>query len=138
MNRDVVEVDNISFQIGEKLILDDVSFKVTEGEYLSIIGPNGAGKTTLLKIIANITKSGAGDISIYGTRLTSYDQKSLAKLVSYVPQGAGALFPFSVYEFVMMGRYPHLSSFTPISIEDRKEVDKALELTETTELRKTM
>ena len=136
MKNSVVDVEHVSFQIGDKLILDDVSFNVCEGEYLSIIGPNGAGKTTLLKLVANILKNQTGDISICGKRLTAYDQKTLAKLISYVPQGAGALFPFTVYEFVMMGRYPHLSSFTPISSDDKDAVDKALALTDTSEFAK--
>ncbi len=126
-----VEVEQLSFEIAEKMILLDVSFRVRQAEYLSIIGPNGAGKTTLIRCLNRILRPSAGEIRIKGRRLPEYTQKELAKAVSYVPQMRGGLFPFTVREFVMLGRYPHLSPFSSVSEQDRRKVDEALELTGT-------
>ena len=134
MNNNLIEINNFSFAIGSKNILDSISLIVHEKEYLSIIGPNGAGKTTLLKCLMRIYSGGQGTITLKGVPLIEYSQKELARLISYVPQNDGRSLPFTVEEFVMMGRYPYLSPFTSLSKEDKKAVREALELTETVNL----
>jgi iron complex transport system ATP-binding protein len=129
----VIEIQHFSFRLGKKQILREVSFAVAEGEYLSIVGPNGAGKTTLLKCIDRLLTGGSGRIEICGRPLASYSQKQLARLIGYVPQGDGRGFAFTVEQFVLMGRYPYLSSFSPAGKEDQRAVREALELTGTTE-----
>ncbi len=133
MQTPVIDVRNFSFRLGKKLILREVSFSVRKGEYLAIIGPNGAGKTTLLKCIDRILPGGSGEIEVCGRPLRSYRQRELARLMGYVPQADGRVFPFTVEQFVMMGRYPYLSPFSAVSREDAQAVGEALELTGTAE-----
>lgn len=127
----VIEVRDFSFQLGRKEILREVSFAVEEGEYLTIIGPNGAGKTTLLKCLDRILTGGSGTIEICGRPLASYSQKELAQRISYVPQADGRVFPFTVEQFVLMGRYPYLSPFSTVSREDWEVVHETLDQTGT-------
>ena len=134
MTQEYIQIRNYSFSIGDKSILFDVSLTVKEGEFLSVIGPNGAGKSTLIKCLIRINTGGKGEISLAGKPLASYSQKELARLLGYVPQTDGRSLPFTVEEFVMMGRYPYLSPFTPISHEDEKAVQDALDLTGTANL----
>ncbi len=134
MNNTIITIDNFSFSIKNNIILEDVSLKVNEGDYLSIIGPNGAGKTTLLKCLIRIFTGGKGTINLAGKSLNSYTQRELAKLISYVPQSDGRSLDFTVNEFVMMGRYPYFSPFSSVSKEDREAVSEALASTETEHL----
>ena len=60
----VVEFDGISKSYGDRLLMDDVTFRVPPGAIVGIIGPNGAGKTTLFRMIAGLEKPDAGDIAI--------------------------------------------------------------------------
>lgn len=129
--RTVMEVQSYSFRIGKKLILNNLSFSIEEGEYLTIIGPNGAGKTTLLRCLDRIYTSREGVMTLYGRRLDEYSRRDLSTLLSYVPQADWRYVPFTVNEFVMMGRYPHLSPFSSISKKDRQVVHHALMLTGT-------
>lgn len=62
-----------------KTALDDVSFKVAPGEFLSIIGPSGAGKSTLLRCINRLVEPTAGKIWFHGEDLTSVSKKELRK-----------------------------------------------------------
>lgn len=78
-----VEVENLSYSYGKTVALEDISFKIHEGEKIAILGPNGAGKTTLLKCILGILKA-RGKVSVLG-RDPRRDREVL-KLVSYVPQ----------------------------------------------------
>lgn len=129
MENTIIEILKFSFSINNKAILKDISFSVKEGEYISIVGPNGAGKTTLLKCLDRIYKGGSGDIRIAGKPLGKYSQKELAQKLSYVPQADGRILPFTVYEFVMMGRYPHLNPFSSPGKRDEDAVRNALEIT---------
>jgi iron complex transport system ATP-binding protein len=127
----IIDVQSFGFSAGGTDILKDISFRVREAEYVSVVGPNGAGKTTLLKCISRIYKGGQGKICVAGKALESYNQKDLALEVSYVPQADGRHAPFSVYEFVLMGRYPYLSPFSPPSPADVAAVLEALDITGT-------
>ena len=126
----VLSLRHFSFRAGKKEILRDVSYAVHRGEYLAIVGPNGAGKTTLLKCIDRILTGGKGEIEVFGRRLETYSQKELARRISYVPQADGRIFPFTVREFVLMGRYPYLSPFSSIDKDGRRAADEAMALTE--------
>lgn len=127
----LIEIKGLSFNMGNVMILKDISFSVHEGEYVSVIGPNGSGKTTLLKCMNRIYTAQKGHISIKGISLKAYKQKDLAKLIGYVPQATNQAYPFTVYEFVLMGRYPYFSPFSPPNKQDRKAVMEALVLTNT-------
>ncbi|GAB4290420.1 MAG: ABC transporter ATP-binding protein [Myxococcota bacterium] len=126
-----VALKEFSLEISGKKILSEVSFTVEKGEYVAVIGPNGAGKTTLLKSILRITEEGSGSIEITGKPLESYSRRELAKRVAYVPQANGVPFPYTVYEFVMMGRYAYQNGFSGVSSGDKSAVESALKLTGT-------
>jgi len=134
MSTPALEVRNLSYRINGKDILQNVSFSVEAGAYLSIIGPNGAGKTTLLKCLNRIIAGAEGEILVHGLPLGQYSQAKLATEIGYVPQGGTDDLPFTVFEFVMMGRYPHLSAFTSTTKQDEKAVYLALELAGAEEL----
>lgn len=127
----VLEIDSLGCSIGRYRILDSVSFVVGRGEFISLIGPNGAGKTTLLKCLMKILPFDAGSARINGHDIQSLGQRELATYAAYVPQADSRYLPFTVEDFVMTGRYPHLSPFTACSGSDRASVREALELTGT-------
>lgn len=128
-NPEALFVAQLSFSYSHRSVLRDINFSVNTGEYVSIIGPNGSGKSTLLKCLNRIVPADSSTIKIFGRELSSFNQKELAKLIGYVPQHQGEIMPFTVDEFVMMGRYPYLDPFKTYSREDRKIVDDILNLT---------
>ena len=128
---DVIRVDRFSFRLGGKEILREVSFSVRRGQYVAIVGPNGAGKTTLIKCLDRLLTGGTGQIEICGRPLKQYRGRELARRISYVPQADGRVSPFTVEQFVLMGRYPYLSPFSAVSKEDRHAVRESMELTGT-------
>jgi iron complex transport system ATP-binding protein len=134
MTSSALDVRNLSYRVNGKAILAGVSFSVEAGAYVSIVGPNGAGKTTLLKCINRILTRAEGEIRICGMPLAHYSQAELAAQVGYVPQGGADDLPFTALEFVMMGRYPHLSPFTSTTARDERVVLDALELVGAAEL----
>jgi len=89
--------------------LNDVTFQVEPGEVLGIVGPNGSGKTSLLKLLAKIVSPQQGGLMLFGKNLVAMPQDEAARLVAFVPQDTQQLFPFTVAETVLMGRFPHRS-----------------------------
>lgn len=127
MSKPAIQISNLNLNLSGKEILSGVSLEVNRGEYVSIIGPNGAGKTSLVKCISRIYTNWSGTIEINGRDITRCSQRELARQLSYVPQAEGRALPFTVFEFVLMGRYPHLSPFTSISMADKEMVAKILD-----------
>jgi ATPase subunit of ABC transporter with duplicated ATPase domains len=76
----VVEVEGLSKAFGDKLLVDDLSFKLPPGGIVGIIGPNGAGKTTLFKMITGQEKPDKGAIRLGQTVKVSYVDQSRAHL----------------------------------------------------------
>ena len=120
-----------SFSFQNKSIVRDVSFAVEKGEYLTILGPNGAGKSTLLKCILRLHEKGraSGTITVAGRDARSYTRKELARTIAYVPQAGGRIPPFTVREFLLLGRYPHRAGLGALLPGDSDAVARALELT---------
>ncbi len=87
--------------------LNGVTFHVRDGEVLGIVGPNGSGKTSLLKLLAGMIAPQEGTLCLFGTPLPAMPQQDLARLVAVVPQDTQQVFPFTVAESVLMGRFPH-------------------------------
>jgi iron complex transport system ATP-binding protein len=131
MNKAVIEIEDLSFAISAKKILENISFSASSGQRLYIVGPNGAGKTTLLRCISRIITGFGGAITIKGKKLRDYSQKNLAKILTYVPQSLGADIPFTAGQFVLMARYPHLSPFSVVKPDDEEIVRGAMEMTGT-------
>lgn len=111
-----IEVEGLSFRYrtaDERVrawTLDHLSFHVDAGEILGIVGPNGSGKSSLLKILAGLLPTGEGDVRLGGVSLGKRSQPDIARLVAVVPQEYVQVFPFTVAETVLMGRFPHRSS----------------------------
>jgi iron complex transport system ATP-binding protein len=108
-----IEVKGLSFRYytlegrGRMWTLDHLSFHVDAGEILGIVGPNGSGKSSLLKILSGLLPVGEGDVLLAGLSLQKRSQADIARLVAVVPQDYVQVFPFTVVETVLMGRFPH-------------------------------
>lgn len=103
----MIEVKNLSYQIGAKPILRHINMQARPGELLAIIGPNGAGKSTLMKLLCGEVKSPKDSIFLNGKALSLYSAKELALMRAVLTQANEVSVEFSVQELVTMGRYPH-------------------------------
>jgi len=105
----MIKAKNISFHVGEKQILNDISVSVHSGEIMAILGPNGAGKSTLLKVLTGSLIPKCGQVLLNDTPLSHYSIHQLSKRRAVLSQSNPITFPFSAYEIVMMGRSPYLA-----------------------------
>lgn len=103
----MLQASNITFRVGAKPLISDVSLTFEAGKLHLIIGPNGAGKSTLIKVLARLLKPHTGTIQYDGADAKDASEAGLAKHRAVLSQAVEVAFPMSVREVVMMGRYPH-------------------------------
>ncbi|GGY02403.1 energy-dependent translational throttle protein EttA [Paludibacterium paludis] len=82
LGNEVIEFKNVSKAFGDRLLIDDLSFKVPAGAIVGIIGPNGAGKSTLFRMIAGQEAPDTGEVLIGSTVKTAYVDQSRGALES--------------------------------------------------------
>ena len=111
--------NNISYTIGNKEILHDVSFSLKPGEFKAVVGPNGAGKSSLLKIVIGENKYYEGKVSYHDKPLKAFGIKEISKVRAVLPQESQVNFPFTVSEIVEMGR--------STIMEKKSQLDKVVE-----------
>lgn len=114
----IVEAEGLVKDFGDVRALDGVSFQVKRGEVYGLIGPNGAGKTTALRIIATLLKPTSGSVKVLGRDVVD-EASEVRRLISYLPEEAGAYKNLSGYEYLEF-----MAQFTA---EDKEAVREAVD-----------
>jgi zinc transport system ATP-binding protein len=101
MTDPIIEIRNMWFAYDGESVLEDIDFKIDEGDFVAMIGPNGGGKTTLLKVLLGLLEPGKGSVRICGQ-----PPRQVCHQIGYVPQNSAINlnFPISVLDVVLMGR----------------------------------
>ena len=109
----VIEFNNVSLSYENRLILDNLSFKINEGQIFGMLGPNGVGKSTIFNLITGLINPNAGKIKITGQDVTNYPIYLRTKKfkVGYVPQYGGFFNDLTLYD--------NLKAISEIVIENK-------------------
>lgn len=108
----MLKTENISYRVGKKQILHDITVDFLPGEFNMILGPNGSGKSSFLKIFSGEINDFDGKVLYNGKKIETFKKGMLAKSRAVMSQQPELGFPLTVDEVVMMGRYPHFN-FNP-------------------------
>lgn len=121
-----LEFKNVSFTYPntERIILDNISFKINKGEKISIVGLNNAGKSTIVKLILRFFKPDSGEILINGKDIEEYDRDDYLKSIACVFQDF-ALFPFSIKDNIIADREEDPKKLR--AIIEETGIDKAID-----------
>lgn len=125
----MLEVSNLTVRYGRQTIVDGVSFSLSPGQWLMVAGPNGAGKSTIINAISQGVPY-TGKILYRGEDMARFTPRRLARAIGVLAQRHSVGYPFTVAEVAALGRYSYRRGmFYRIGAEDRRLIEKALELT---------
>jgi iron complex transport system ATP-binding protein len=105
----MITLENLSYTIKDKVLLNKVSCCFETGMIHLILGPNGAGKSTLMRLLSGELNPTEGSVKIENTDLRKISLNERARYRAVLSQSIDLTFPLSVREVVMLGRLPHFS-----------------------------
>jgi ABC-type Mn2+/Zn2+ transport system ATPase subunit len=123
--RKIIEFKSAKLGYGRKVVFDSLSLEICEGDFIGIVGPNGSGKTTLLRGIMGLLKVRSGEI---------IRDKGVCFGYCMQRQSIDTIFPFTVFEIVMMARARTIGPLRKPGEKDKRIVSRALEMTGIREL----
>lgn len=120
----VISVEDLSVSYERKRVLSNIYLHLQAGHIYGVLGPNGAGKSTLFKAILGLLDTASGEIKVNGLPI-----EAVRKEVVYVPQKSEVdwSFPATVYDVVLMGRYPHKKVFSRLNAADHAKAKAAMD-----------
>lgn len=121
----LLSVSGLRASLGDKPVLNGLSFDIAAGEFVGLIGPNGAGKSTLLRAALGLVQS-EGQVLVAGRDALAMSARQRAHQVAYLPQDRDIAWPVSVEMLVSLGRAPHRASFAALTNADSALIDKAM------------
>lgn len=127
MSKNLIEIDNVSFQYDYTQVLQNISFAVKEGDFLALLGPNGSGKSTLLKIMLGLLKPMSGEVKMFGTPIQHFKHKELVGYVSQKSNAFNSGFPATVFEVVRSGLTKKSGLFKNFPKDSKQLVLEALQ-----------
>ena len=120
----MIEVKNITKKYGSFTAVDNISFKIEEGEIIGLLGPNGAGKSTTMNMITGYIEPTEGEIVINGYDISKKPRKAKSQ-IGYMPEGVPLYSDLTVKEFVT-----YMAELKKVDRKTRKEkVEKIIEQT---------
>ncbi|MEB6380189.1 ABC transporter ATP-binding protein [Leclercia adecarboxylata] len=121
-----ITAENITWKVGKKVIVDNVSLTVSQGQTVGLLGPNGSGKSSLLRILAGLRRPHSGTVALDGKSISGIPKKQLARRVAFVEQHGMTDANMRVRDVVKLGRIPHHSPFSGWTAQDDETVTQAL------------
>jgi iron complex transport system ATP-binding protein len=129
MISNALEARKITIGYPGKKVLAGIDVEIPKGRCVAMLGRNGAGKSTLLRTLAGIHKPLSGSVVVGGREISTLGPTARGRRIAYLPQQVSPEIPFTVFEIVLMGRYPHRGLAMFASANDRKVVRSVIERT---------
>lgn len=125
----VIEVKNLVKKFGNKKVINEINFKVSEGEIFGFLGPSGAGKTTLIKMLIGEYSITSGDAKLFDVVPNKLNDSIMNKISAVMDN-------FGLYERLTV--FENMEVFANIYNTDKKEIDTILKKVELYDSKKTI
>ncbi len=123
----LLTAEHLRWRTDGTLILDDITFAITQGSFTGILGPNGAGKSSLLRCLYRFVKPEQGVITFEQDDIWQLNANDYAKNVAVVLQETPSHFNLTVHDVVALGLIPHKGIFSRASSTDNEKIEQAIE-----------
>ncbi len=131
----MLQAEHVTVRYGDNAVVNDLSFRLEEGQWMMLAGPNGAGKSTLIEAIAQGVPY-TGHILWEGRETGDLKPAELARRIGVLSQRNSVGYAYTVEEVIGLGRYAYRSHlFSGTNDEGKAHIENALEMTGLTGLR---
>ncbi len=132
----MLEVKELSFSYEKqgRKIFSEISFSMKPGEIFVILGANGAGKSTLLNCVSGLNVPDSGEVLLDGRNINAVSIRERATIMGYVPQISVPSFHYTVRDYIVMGRAPHIGLLGVPGDEEYAKTEAVMERMEITKL----
>jgi iron complex transport system ATP-binding protein len=120
----------LTLQVPGRILCRNVSVTLEAGQVWAFLGRNGCGKTTLVHALAGLDHEAGAAVELDGGAYASASRRSRARAVGVLLQNEEAEFWGSVFEYVLLGRYPHSTRWRGFDADDEARAARALETVE--------
>lgn len=103
----MIRTYQLGLKAGTRVLLENLNWRISEGECWSIIGRNGAGKSTLLRTLAGLREPDMGHVTVQGRALVDWPLAALARERAFLAQARNDAFSYRVIETVLSARHPY-------------------------------
>ena len=126
----IIELSDISFWRGERLILDKIDWEILAGQNWALLGANGSGKTTLLKIITGYEWPSTGKVSVLGNEYGKCLLQDVRKTIGWVSSNISTRIPHhdTAIEIVVSGIEASMGLYREYSTEEFNKAKEALDM----------
>jgi len=130
----IIQTDHLKVGYGKKIVVTDINIALLEGQFICLLGPNGSGKSTILKTLVRMLQPLGGEVYLNERNIITMNNQDMAKTTAVVltdPITPGLL---TVYDIVMLGRYPHTGFMGKPADEDSAKVFDVLKMVNAADL----
>lgn len=122
----ILTLCNLSIGYKEKRVAERLNASLKTGALTCLVGRNGTGKSTLLRTVAAIQPPLAGEISLCGKSITSFNRQQLARELTVVRTGRPEIYLMKVYDVVALGRTPYTNIWGTLTVDDHRIVSECI------------
>jgi len=131
----LLETHNLCWQVGDKAIVDDVSFSIQKGQFVGLIGPNGAGKSSLMRCLYRVNAPTSGHVLFTQQNVWQLSAKDNAKNMSVILQEHSDHLGLTVQDVVSQGLTPHKKLFQWDDENDAAQIKAVMQQVDINELK---
>ncbi len=133
-NESLVEVKELSWQVGDKRILDNISLQLRKHHFVGLIGPNGAGKSSLMRCLYRVNRPTKGTVTFAGQDIWQCSAREHARRVAVILQEHSDQLGLQVKDVVAQGLTPHKKLFEWDNANDQARMQLLMQQVDLTEL----
>lgn len=128
----MILIENVTVKNKNNIVLNKISLRINQGEFIGIGGPNGAGKTTLLKLMLGFVHPSSGAITVFGKKIQKKIPLALQKEIAYVPQTLTnkPYLPLTVHDVVSISRAGKAGLLKNLTAYDKNVISEAVQFTD--------